>query len=87
MVRLRVKALLCDIDGTLVQSNWLHAQAWQVALAAMGLQLELEEIRRQIGKGGDELVPVFVARWKQRHVQESLKQCREFVFQTDFMRR
>ena len=26
-----IKALLCDIDGTLVQSNWLHAEAWQVA--------------------------------------------------------
>ncbi|HXS13381.1 MAG TPA: hypothetical protein VN734_11815 [Acidobacteriaceae bacterium] len=28
-----VKAVLCDIHGTLVQSNWLHAEAWQLAFA------------------------------------------------------
>ena len=75
------KALLCDIDGTLVQSNWLHAEAWQVAFAAMGLDLELEAIRRQIGKGGDELIPVFVPWWKRKQVEEPLKAYRKFVFQ------
>ena len=76
-----VKALLCDIDGTLVQSNWLHAEAWRVALAEIGINCELEEIRRQIGKGGDELIPVFVPWWKQPIVEEPLKAYRKFVFQ------
>lgn len=76
-----VKALLCDIDGTLVESNWLHAEAWQVAFAAMGLDLELEALRRQIGKGGDELIPVFVPWWKRPIVEEPLKTYRKFVFQ------
>ncbi|HLI75860.1 MAG TPA: HAD family hydrolase [Acidobacteriaceae bacterium] len=75
------KALLCDIDGTLVQSNWLHAEAWQIAFEAMGLDLELEAIRRQIGKGGDELIPVFVPWWKRPIVEEPLKTYRKFVFQ------
>ena len=75
------RALLCDIDGTLVQSNWLHAEAWREALAAMGLKLELEDLRRQIGKGGDELIPVFVPWWKRPHVEEPLKAYRKFVFQ------
>jgi beta-phosphoglucomutase-like phosphatase (HAD superfamily) len=26
-----VEAVLSDIDGTLVESNWLHAAAWRVA--------------------------------------------------------
>lgn len=76
-----VKAVLCDIDGTLVQSNWLHAEAWQVALGAMGVHLELEELRRQIGKGGRELIPVFVPWWKQEIVEEPLKAFRKYVFQ------
>lgn len=76
-----VKALLCDIDGTLVQSNWLHAEAWKIAFEAMGLNLDLEEIRRQIGKGGEELIPVFVPWWKQKIVQEPLQAYRKFVFQ------
>jgi HAD superfamily hydrolase (TIGR01509 family) len=80
-----VKALLCDIDGTLVQSNWLHAEAWQVAFREIGVNLELEEMRRQIGKGGDQLIPVFVPWWKQKHVEKPLEAYRKFVFQTDFL--
>ena len=76
-----IKALLCDIDGTLVQSNWLHAEAWQTAFKEMGIPLELEELRRQIGKGGDELIPVFVPWWKREIVEEPLKAFRKFVFQ------
>lgn len=76
-----IEALLCDIDGTLVQSNWLHAEAWQIAFGAMGVHLELEELRRQIGKGGDELIPVFLPWWKQEIVEEPLKAFRKFVFQ------
>lgn len=76
-----IEALLCDIDGTLVQSNWLHAEAWQIAFGAMGVHLELEELRRQIGKGGDELIPVFIPWWKQEIVEEPLKTFRKYVFQ------
>jgi len=82
-----IKALLCDLDGTLVQSNWLHAEAWQKALGAMGIPLELEDVRRQIGKGGDELIPVFVPWWKHKHVEEPLKRLRKFLFHADYKER
>jgi HAD superfamily hydrolase (TIGR01509 family) len=80
-----IKALLCDIDGTLVQSNWLHAEAWRDAFRGLGLELDVETLRRQIGKGGDELVPVFIPWWKQKHIQEPLEAYRKFLFQTDFL--
>jgi HAD superfamily hydrolase (TIGR01509 family) len=80
-----VKAVLSDIDGTLVESNWLHAAAWRDAFTAIGIELELEEVRRQIGKGGDELIPVFVPWWKRKQVQESLKAYRKFLFEADYM--
>jgi HAD superfamily hydrolase (TIGR01509 family) len=82
-----VEAVLCDIDGTLVQSNWLHAEAWQVAFAAMDIKLELEDIRRQIGKGGDQLIPVFVPWWKREQVKEPLEAYRKFVFKHDYLPR
>ncbi len=78
---------MCDIDGTLVQSNWLHAEAWQVAFGCMGIDVELEAVRRQIGKGGDELVPVFVPWWKRDQVEEPLNEYRKFVFQTDYLKK
>jgi HAD superfamily hydrolase (TIGR01509 family) len=82
-----VKAVLCDIDGTLVESNWLHAEAWKLAFAEMGIVLDREDVRRQIGKGGDELIPVFVSWWKREAVEEPLKIYREWIFRKDFLPR
>jgi HAD superfamily hydrolase (TIGR01509 family) len=80
-----IKAVLSDIDGTLVESNWLHAAAWRDAFSVIGIQLELEQVRRQIGKGGDELIPVFVPWWKREQVEEPLKTYRKFIFETDYL--
>jgi len=55
------QAVLFDIDGTLVDSVDLHAQAWQEALAHFGHRVAFEEIRAQIGKGGDQFLPVFLS--------------------------
>ena len=82
-----IEALLCDIDGTLVQSNWLHAAAWKDAFAAIGIRVSEEEVRRQIGKGGDELIPVFVPWWRRKAVAEPLKQYRSLLFQQDYLQR
>ena len=54
------RAVLFDIDGTLMDSVDLHAQAWQEALAHFGKQVQFDDIRSQIGKGGDQLLPVFL---------------------------
>ena len=80
-----VEAVLCDIDGTLVESNWLHAAAWKDAFAVIDIPLELEAVRRQIGKGGDELIPVFVPWWKRPMVEEPLKAYRGFLFRQEYL--
>ena len=54
------KAVIFDVDGTLVDSVDLHARAWQDALHDYGHDFEFEDIRSQIGKGGDQLMPVFL---------------------------
>lgn len=53
--------LLSDIDGTLVDSNALHADAWRRAFEHFGIQIGMDEAWRQIGKGGDQLIPVFLS--------------------------
>ena len=53
-------AFLFDVDGTLIDSVDLHAQAWQESLAHFGFKVPYDEVRGQIGKGGDQLLPVFV---------------------------
>ncbi len=51
------RAVLFDVDGTLVDTNDLHAAAWREAFLNFGLDKPLPEIRWQVGKGGDNLIP------------------------------
>ena len=52
-----LRGVLLDIDGTLVNSNDLHAQAWVDALRHHGFDVPFEQVRRLIGMGGDHLLP------------------------------
>jgi HAD superfamily hydrolase (TIGR01549 family) len=52
-----IEAVIFDIDGTLVDSVDLHANAWQEALQHFGYDLPLQQVRHEIGKGGDQLLP------------------------------
>jgi HAD superfamily hydrolase (TIGR01509 family) len=50
------EAVILDIDGTLVDTNYQHAIAWDRAFAGHGTHVELWRIHRHIGMGGDQLV-------------------------------
>ncbi len=52
-----LKAVLLDVDGTLVDSNDAHAQAWFEVLQGNGYSVSLERVRELIGEGGDKLIP------------------------------
>ena len=49
-------AVLFDIDGTLVDSNYLHVHAWQRAFHEAGLPVQAWHIHRSIGMDGSALV-------------------------------
>jgi HAD superfamily hydrolase (TIGR01509 family) len=53
-------AVLFDLDGTLVDSNYQHALAWYRALREGGFVLPLWRIHRCIGMGGDQMVPALI---------------------------
>lgn len=53
----KVRAVLLDVDGTLLDSNAQHAECWQEALAEHGFNVPLTRVRRLIGMGGDKLLP------------------------------
>ena len=54
---MQIRAVLLDVDGTLVNSNDAHARAWVDAFAEFGRTVPLERVRPLIGKGGDKLMP------------------------------
>jgi HAD superfamily hydrolase (TIGR01509 family) len=53
-------AVILDVDGTLVDTNYQHALAWYRAFRQHGVTLALWEIHRRIGMGGDQLVASLV---------------------------
>jgi HAD superfamily hydrolase (TIGR01549 family) len=49
--------LIVDVDGTLVDTNYHHAIAWQRAFRADGHDVPAWRIHRHVGMGGDQFVP------------------------------
>ncbi len=54
------RAVLFDVDGTLIDSNDQHARAWVAALAEHGHSVPFERVRPLIGMGGDKVLPALV---------------------------
>lgn len=82
-----IKAVIFDIDGTLVDSVDLHARAWQEAFRHFGREFPFEEVRRQIGKGGDQLMPVFLSKEELERFGEELEEYRGELFKREYMPR
>jgi phosphoglycolate phosphatase-like HAD superfamily hydrolase len=53
---MRIRAVLFDIDGTLLDSNDAHAHAWLDSLRGHGRNVPYELVRSKIGMGGDKLL-------------------------------
>lgn len=52
-----VKAVLLDVDGTLIDSNDAHAQAWVDVGEEFGYEIAFDHVRSLIGMGGDRVLP------------------------------
>jgi HAD superfamily hydrolase (TIGR01509 family) len=81
------QAFLFDIDGTLLDSVDLHAQAWAEILHKYGFDVPASAVRTQIGKGGDELLPVFVPKDVLEREGERMKDERGELFKTKYLPR
>lgn len=80
-----MKAVILDVDGTLVDSNDKHADCWVDAFAHFGKRVEWNVVRGQIGKGGDLLVPDTLNAREMRTVGEELKEYRSDLWKRRFM--
>ena len=56
MVETSAPAVVVDIDGTLVDSNYLHVLAWWRAFADEGISMTAARLHEAMGMGGDQLV-------------------------------
>jgi HAD superfamily hydrolase (TIGR01509 family) len=57
-----VRGVIFDLDGTLVDTNHFHVEAWRRAFAACGYDVPPAEIASRVGMGGDQLIPSLLGR-------------------------
>ena len=82
---MQLRAALFDIDGTLVDSNDLHARCWIEAFAKFDVHFSWDEVHRQIGKGGDLLVPDMLDARQMRRFGEKVKKFRTKLWKDQYM--
>jgi HAD superfamily hydrolase (TIGR01509 family) len=69
----RAEALIFDLDGTLVDTNEVHVQAWYEAFRDLGHDVPRSRIVPEIGKGGDKLVPSIIGEESEKRDGEALR--------------
>ncbi|HET9158491.1 MAG TPA: HAD family hydrolase [Myxococcaceae bacterium] len=79
-------AILFDIDGTLLDSVDLHARAWREAFQAFGKDIPFDAVRSQIGKGADQLLPVFLTPVEIASRGEEFERLRSDIWKSRYMR-
>jgi HAD superfamily hydrolase (TIGR01509 family) len=54
------KVVVLDVDGTLMDTNYLHTEAWARAFEEVGHRVPRARLHKQIGKGSNLLIGEFV---------------------------
>lgn len=80
-----IKAVIFDIDGTLIDSVDAHAEAWEKAFKKFGREAKFYELRRQVGKGGDTFLPVFLTQKEIKEFGKDMEEYRGEVFKKEFL--
>jgi HAD superfamily hydrolase (TIGR01549 family) len=80
-----IEAVIFDIDGTIVDSVDLHAKAWQRTFSKFGKNILLEAIRSQIGKGADQLLPVYFSSQEIEQFGEAMELYRGELFKKEYL--
>jgi HAD superfamily hydrolase (TIGR01509 family) len=66
--------VVLDIDGTLVDTNYQHAIAWHRAFCERDYVVQLWEIHRHIGMGGDQLVEALIGEEGERADGDAIRE-------------
>jgi HAD superfamily hydrolase (TIGR01549 family) len=80
-----IRAAIFDLDGTLVDSNELHVLAWHDTFRHFDKDIPLQRLREQIGKGGDQYLPVFLDEREMREFGKQADEYRGAIFKKKYL--
>ncbi|MFN2622182.1 MAG: HAD family hydrolase [Chthoniobacterales bacterium] len=80
-----IRAAVFDLDGTLVDSNEFHVLAWQETFRHFGKEISIERLREQVGKGGDQYLPVFLNEAEMREFGEKADKFHGEIFKKKYL--
>jgi HAD superfamily hydrolase (TIGR01509 family) len=80
-----IRCVILDVDGTLVDSNDAHAQAWVDALHEFGHDVPFDRVRRLIGMGSDNLLPEVASLEKESEQVQQISQRRGEIFKDQYL--
>ena len=79
------RAVLLDVDGTLVDSNDAHAHAWVEALAERGGRVDFLRVRPLVGMGSDKVLPALIGVAADSAEGELIVRRRGEIFRTNYL--
>lgn len=82
-----IKAVIFDIDGTLIDSNAAHAESFVKAFKKFGKDAPFEELKCLIGMGADDILEKYLSKAEIEEFGEDLKKYRKAIFLTEFLPR
>ncbi|MDB5173997.1 MAG: HAD-superfamily hydrolase, subfamily variant 3 [Phycisphaerales bacterium] len=86
MAPMALDGMIFDLDGTIIDSNSLHVEAWRMAFEELGYKIFPDRIWLEVGKGGDKLVPSILGKTadeldgdglRKRHTEHYLQMAKE----------
>lgn len=81
----RYRAVILDMDGTLLDSNAAHVHAWVEALRDHGREVSEKDIWPWVGMGGDNLLPAAVRISKQSPEGKAIAERRGEIFRSRYL--
>ena len=81
-----LRAVLFDVDGTLVDTNYLHVVTWWQAFAQGGHYVPMADIHRAIGMGSDQMLDHLLPEGRDRDADSGLRISHDALYATYWAR-
>lgn len=80
-----IEAVVFDVDGTLIDTVDFHAASWVETFRRWGREVPHDDVRGQIGKGGDQIMPVFLPQDLVERDGEAIEDFRKELFKAKYL--